>query len=218
MILHLVTDGRRLAGSDDPAVVRRALLGQTRAAMAAGVDMVQIRESWMSAREMAALVRQVVTEGRSSGTRVLVNDRLDVALASGAHGIHLKGASIAPDRVRRIAPAGYVIGLSVHSAEEAANAAGLVDYLVAGTVWSTPSKPDEHPLIGVEGLRAIVGAAQGPVLAIGGVTLERVGAVAATGAAGIAGIRLFAPPSSSGSGPGAPGSLSEVVASLRRRV
>jgi thiamine-phosphate diphosphorylase len=91
-------------------------------------------------------------------------------------------------------PPGFLIGRSVHSADEANQVGSDVDYLVVGTVWATPSKPAEHPLLGAEGLAAVVRASDVPVLAIGGVTLERIPQVASAGAAGIAAIGLFMPP------------------------
>lgn len=198
MILHLVTDGRRLAVSDDPGKVGDALLTQARDAFAAGVDLVQVREPWMTARDLAPLVRRIVADSGGSRTRVVVNDRVDVAMASGAHGVHLKSTSVEPARVRRVVPRGFLIGLSVHSAAEAETAGDLVDYLVAGTVWPTSSKPKDQRLLGVDGLRDVVAAARVPVLAIGGVTVDRVQAVARTGAAGIAAISLFSPARATG--------------------
>jgi thiamine-phosphate pyrophosphorylase len=99
-----------------------------------------------------------------------------------------------PPRVaRRVAPRGFLIGRSVHRVEEAVMAAPDVDYLIAGTVWPTESKVanGKHRLLGVEGLAAIAASAGVPVVAIGGVTLDRIEAVCAAGAAGIAAIGLF---------------------------
>lgn len=128
---------------------------------------------------------------RDTPTRVVVNDRLDVAVAAGAHGVHLRGDSIAPERARSMVPAGFLIGRSVHGAGEAVLAARGADYCVAGTVFPTPSKPGLRQPLGLEGLEAIVRAVPLPVLAIGGVSMERIEAVAATGAAGMAAIGLF---------------------------
>ncbi len=161
-------------------------------ATAAGVDLVQVRERTLEDAALAALVRDAVAIARGSRTRIVVNDRLDVAIACGADGVHLRADSIAPDDARRIAPRPFLVGRSVHSARDAADAGGQVDYLIAGTVFPTSSKPPNMPLLGVDGLRAIVVAARAPVLAIGGVTLDRLDAIAATGAAGVAAITLFA--------------------------
>jgi thiamine-phosphate diphosphorylase len=127
---------------------------------------------------------------RGTATRVVVNDRVDIALAAGADGVHLRGDSIAPETVRRITPARFLIGRSVHGAEEAAGVTGA-DYLIAGTVWPSASKPDDHHRLGLNGLAAVVEAVDVPVLAIGGVALDRIHDVSLAGAAGIAAIGLF---------------------------
>jgi len=155
---------------------------------------VQVRERDLPACELATLVRAMVALARGSQTRILVNDRLDVALAAGAAGVHLRSDSVAAAAVRSMVPSGFLIGRSVHSVEDAVQAGGSVDYLVAGTVWATPSKPVGCTLLGVDGLAAIVKASNVPVLAIGGITLERIPQVAHVGAAGIAAIGLFMPP------------------------
>jgi thiamine-phosphate pyrophosphorylase len=161
-----------------------------RHAVDAGVDYVQIRERDLEAATLVDLVLEVVAAAHGSATRVLVNDRLDVALACGAAGVHLRGDSVPPDAVRRIVPASFVVGVSVHSLAEAVAAAPSVDYIVAGTVWPTPSKPSAAT-IGPEGLSRITAAVRVPVLAIGGVTLDRLAETARAGAAGAAAIGLF---------------------------
>jgi thiamine-phosphate diphosphorylase len=183
VIVCLVTDRHRA----DP-------VEQARAASAAGIDLIQVRERDLDARPLAALVTRVLEAAQGSPrTRVVVNDRLDVALACGAHGVHLRADSIPPAAARRIAPEGFVVGRSVHDAAEALRA-GQADYLLAGTVFPTASKPSATSWLGVEGLRAIVRAVPVPVLAIGGVTLDRMDEIARAGAAGIAAIGLFCTP------------------------
>jgi thiamine-phosphate pyrophosphorylase len=190
VILCLVSDRRRLAGADAPPdEARRCLLLQARYAVEAGIDLLQIRERDLEAADLAHLVTAMLGVTRGSRTRVVVNDRLDVALACGADGVHLRADSIAIAAARRLAPAPFLIGRSVHSAHEAGEAAGA-DYLVAGTAFPTASKPGASTL-GAGGLRDIVRAAPGPVLAIGGVTGDHCAGVAAAGAAGIAAIGLF---------------------------
>jgi len=122
----------------------------------------------------------------------MVNDRLDVALACGADGVHLRGDSIPAVRARSIAPPGFLIGRSVRDAGEAVAAAPHVNYLIAGTVFPTPSKPGLAGWLGVDGLAGICRAVGAPVLAIGGVSLDRLPEVAGSGAAGVAAIGLFA--------------------------
>jgi thiamine-phosphate pyrophosphorylase len=194
MTVCLVTDRRR-----------RPVLDQCREAVDAGVDIIQVRERGLDDGPLASLVMDVVRLTRGTTTRVVVNDRLDVALACRADGVHLRGDSIPPEAARSIAPEGFLIGRSVHQAQEAKALAG-VDYLIAGTVFPTSSKPDLTEWLGVEGLARICRSVSMPVLAIGGVTADRLASVAAAGAAGIAGIDLFA---------GATRSLVDVVQEAR---
>ena len=180
MIVCLVTDRR---GADP--------VEQARTAARAGIDLIHLRERNLEASALAAMARAMMDAVSGSATRVVVNDRLDVALACGAHGVHLRADSIPPAKARALAPAGFLVGRSVHDAAEAAREADDVDYLVAGTVFPSASQPGEHVLLGIAGLRAIVQSVRVPVLAIGGVTADRIAELAASGAAGIAAIGLF---------------------------
>ena len=192
-MICLVTDRRRLAAGAAPAVMRACLVAQARHAVDAGVDLIQVRERDLDAGGLAALVTDLLAVTAGTPTRLVVNDRIDVALACGADGVHLRGDSIPIRDARRLAPAGFLIGRSVHGVDEAA-AAAAADYLIAGTVFPSASKPGPGPLLGIEGLRAIVHAAGRPVLAIGGMAGERIGEAAAAGAAGVAAIGLFMAP------------------------
>jgi thiamine-phosphate pyrophosphorylase len=173
--------------ADDDMLVARA-----RSAAAAGVHLVQIRQPDRDPRALISLATRVQAAVAGSKTRVVINDRVDVALACGAHGVHLRGDSMAASRVRSIVPAGFLLGRSVHSADEAARvtAAGGLDYLMFGTVFGTSSKPGARPA-GVDGLHAACAASHLPVLAVGGVSAERAGAIADAGAAGFAAIGFF---------------------------
>jgi len=164
------------------------LIQQCSDAVRAGVDMIQVRERDVDGGPLALLVADLVRLTRGTATRVVVNDRLDVALACGADGVHLRGDSIPPESARSIVPPGFLIGRSVHDEQEAAT----VDYLIAGTVFPTSSKPGLTEWLGLEGLARICHEVAVPVLAIGGITAERLPGVAAAGAAGIAAIGLFA--------------------------
>ena len=192
-MICLVTDRRVFAGdaSDDEAGVER-LLAVIEACAGAGVDLVQIRETGLTDRRLLALVEEALVRTRGTGARVVVNDRADVALAAGAAGVHLKDDARDAARIRGMGPPDWLLGRSVHDVATARAAAlSGVDYLVAGTVYASESKPGREPL-GLDGLRAIVvAAAPCPVLAIGGVGARNARAVAKTGAAGVAGIRLF---------------------------
>jgi thiamine-phosphate diphosphorylase len=188
--LFLVTDRRRLAGDVPLETARRCLLRQVEAAVEARLDCVIVRERDLEARDLADLIMSIVAMTRETSTRIIVNDRVDVALASGADGVHLRADSIAPDLVRRMTPKKFLIGRSVHSAREA-DSVGGVDYLIAGTVWTSASKHEGHELLGLDGFSGVVRAARVPVLAIGGVTIDRIGEIAKAGGAGIAAIGLF---------------------------
>jgi thiamine-phosphate diphosphorylase len=194
-LLCLVTDRRRLAarlGCDEVSALEWLVI-QARAAAHAGVDFVQIREGDLPAATLVALSRRVRAALEGTAARVLVNDRVDVAIAAGAHGVHLKASSIAPGLARELLPAGATIGVSVHGADAAARA-GRVDYLVAGAVFATASKPAGWPTLGLAGLVAVVEAAAGvPVLAIGGVEASSARSLRQAGARGMAGIEAFLP-------------------------
>lgn len=184
----MITDRRRLgAGSDDALVERVA------AAARAGVHLIQIRERDLDGRTLTRLVERCARAVRGTRARILVNDRVDVAIAGGAHGVHLRGDSVAAVRVRAIAPEAFVVGRSVHTIDEARDAArdGGLDYLLFGTVFETPSKPGT-PAGGTAMLAEVSGSTALPVLAVGGVTLERVPELARAGVAGVAAIGLFA--------------------------
>lgn len=194
MLLCLVTDRRRL-GTAVRAAVREwpDLLGlQVEAAASAGVDFIQVREPDLEARPLAALVRDLMRRIDGTRTRLLVNDRLDVALAAGASGVHLRESSMLPDEVRRLTPPQFMISASLHTVE-AVPARKSADLLIAGTVLPTASKPPVDYL-GEVGLKAIVKAAAGQsVLGIGGLDRTSVPLLAAASAAGMAAIGAFIP-------------------------
>ena len=193
-VICMITDCIREAARPD--VTRIA------AAARAGVSLVQIREPRLEGGALFDHVRQSVRAVESTTTRVIVNDRLDVALCAGAHGVHLRADSLPATRVRAISPRGFLVGRSVHSVHDATEAAarGGLDYLVFGTVFPTRSKPG-RPSAGVEELARVVSAVSLPVLAVGGVGIQSAPDVAAAGAAGFAAISLFAEPSVDAIGP-----------------
>jgi len=190
VIVQLVTDRRRLAGRQGAADQRRCLLRQAEAAVAAAVDVIQLREPDLGGQELLAVAVDLVSITRGSSTKLVVNDRLDVALAAGADGVHLPGRGFSPLAVRRHVPADFLIGRSIHGPDDLGDSAGA-DYLVAGTLFPTPSKPEGRAILGLAGLAGLVRLAGVPVLAIGGVSLSSAAAIARTGAAGIAAIGLF---------------------------
>lgn len=194
MMLCLVTDRKRLAkalGAGSRAA-DDLLIEQIAGGVAGGIDLIQLRENDLEAGELLRLARRIVSEIPGAAERLIVNDRLDVALAGGARGVHLKEASFDVRAVQRIAPAPFVVGCSVHG-PEGVESRRAARYLIAGTVLPTPSKGSGR-LLGWEGLRQIVRAAAGlPVLAIGGLSASVARQVAGSGAAGLAGVGLFIP-------------------------
>jgi thiamine-phosphate pyrophosphorylase len=193
-VLCLVTDRRRLTRTlEEPdAVWESVLIRQIAGAIRGGIDVVQIRERDLEAGILAAFVRRCVAAARGTATRIVVNDRLDVALAAGADGVHLREDSLSSAAARTLMKSPGLIGRSVHDPAGATNTESL-DYLIAGAVFETVSKPRTPPL-GLAGLRAVVTAAGAcPVWAIGGITPEQMPLVAGAGARGVAAIGAFLP-------------------------
>src|SRR5215218_1835658 len=154
----LVTDRRRVSPPGN-----RGLLRVIEHAARAGVDLIQLREPSLDDGELFDVAGAALAAISSTAARLVVNERLDVALAARAHGVHLRADSAPADRVRAVAPPGFLIGRSVHNVEEAVGAARSgVDYLVAGTVYATPSKPP-GPLLGLDGLASIAACVAVPV-------------------------------------------------------
>ena len=204
----MVTDRRRLTSGDRTfSEQQRSLLALIAEAMEGGVSLVVIRELDLRARDLWTLSAAAVILARGSATRVLVNGHADVALAAGADGVHLPANGPAVARVRALGPPGWLVGRSAHSADELA-AAASADYVTFGTVFPTASKPGVAGQ-GVAALAAAARSVHAPVLAIGGVTIERAGECLAAGAVGVAAISLFMPAASGGLGP------REVVRQLR---
>jgi len=217
-ILCYVTDRRSLPLSTS-ADAHRLLLDSISTAAAAGVDWIQLREKDYSGRQWAELARESLLrlEGAGSGTRILVNDRLDVALASGAGGVHLSENGIPVSEACRLRDEyfgehpkrDFLIGLSCHSLGAALGAARAgADYIYFSPIYFTPSKANYGPPQGVERLARVCGAVEIPVIAIGGITLENAFECFHAGASGVAAIRLFQEPA---------GALEETVSALRRR-
>jgi thiamine-phosphate pyrophosphorylase len=186
--LYLITD-RRLLGPDPVAKARLVRLVSD--AAGAGVELIQVREKDLSARELASVVADTVSAA-GDRARVLVNDRFDVALAAGAAGVHLTAASLPVAAVRAACGTEMIVGVSTHSrADVMAAAGGEADLAVLGPVLATPSKARFGPPLGLDGFaRAVTGVAM-PVFALGGMTADAARAARDAGAAGIAGIRLF---------------------------
>jgi thiamine-phosphate pyrophosphorylase len=194
-VICLVTDRARYPAG--------RLVQAIAAAAAGGVDLVQLRERDLPDRDLLAFAEACVSATAGTRTRVVVNERLDVALAAGAAGVHLRAESVPSAEVRRLAPREFLIGRSVHTRAEAAAEArqGACDYLVFGPILPSGSKPPGHQSVGFEALaevcRAVTLAAPAggpgmPVLAIGGLSAADAEAVLSAGGGGMAAIGLFA--------------------------
>jgi thiamine-phosphate diphosphorylase len=174
MIRCYVTDRRR-----------GDLLSSVNAAVREGVEIIQVREKDLDARSLFELVCRIRDAAAGSRTKVLVNDRLDVALAAGIDGVHLPGHGLPTASVRPIVK---TLGRSIHSIEEGLEAArDGADFVVFGSIFETPGKTP----VGIDALRAVTAAVKIPVLAIGGITRDNTPLVLEAGAAGVAAIRMF---------------------------
>ncbi|HEX8098190.1 MAG TPA: thiamine phosphate synthase [Pyrinomonadaceae bacterium] len=193
-ILYLITPGETRADSN--AANFSPLLTLVRSAAAAGFPLIQLREKSLNARALYELTARAALLTRGTDTRLLVNDRADIARAAGADGVHLTSQSLETRTVRRAFGADFIIGVSTHSLEEARAAREQgADFAVLGPVFDTPSKRVYGPPLGLELLsRAAQQLSPFPLLALGGVTVENSSEALRAGARGIAAIRLFADP------------------------
>lgn len=201
-LLCYVTDLRSLSASGS-ADARATLLDKIGAAAVAGVDWIQIREKQLSAKDCSALTLEALHRSASSApgvasrARIIVNDRLEVAFAAQAGGVHLGENSLPPQEAKQLVRAlhrdeNFLIGVSCHSLEAAKSAErGGADYLFFGPVFETPSKSAYGPPQGLTRLTEVCCSVAIPVLAIGGITLANSAACFSSGASGIAAIRLF---------------------------
>ena len=179
LTLYLVTDRGSLAGRDLLDVVGRAVAG--------GAKLVQLREKNACTREFVELARALAGLVRPLGARLVINDRVDVALACDADGVHVGQDDMRPADVRALIGPRRILGLSVTGQDEARAARGEpVDYLGAGPVFATATKKDAGAPQGIDGLARMIALAEVPVVAIGAVTAANAAAVMAAGAAGLA--------------------------------
>jgi thiamine-phosphate pyrophosphorylase len=185
MLRCYVTDRASAGGMDALLAIIGRRLGE-------GIEMIQLREKDLAGRALAGLVRRVLALPNPRGTKILVNTRADVALACGAHGLHLPGGSPAPSLFRRIAAPEFLIGVSCHSVEEvgAAESEGA-DFAFFSPVFEPLSKAGYGPPQGLAKLGEAARAVRIPVLALGGVTAANAASCVAAGAAGVAGISMF---------------------------
>lgn len=177
--LYVITDKGLAGGLTHAVIAERAVEG--------GAGVIQLRDKTCSLRDLVRTGREIGVITRRAGATFIVNDRFDVALACGADGVHLGQGDLRCDTVRQIAPAGFVIGVSVGSVEEAVDAEqGGADYVALSPVFSTGSKEDAGQGQGLEILRAICDSVRIPVIAIGGIGPDNAGSVIDAGAEGVA--------------------------------
>jgi thiamine-phosphate pyrophosphorylase len=168
------------------------LLARIQSAAQAGIGLIQIREKDLPTQKLLELAEAAVGICRGTGTKIVINDRLDVAIGVAADGVHLGGESLPTEIVRREAGKDLLIGVSCHSLEEASRAeAAGADYVLLGPIFETPSKLRYGPPLGLAKLKEVAARSGIPVIALGGITVEKAGECLAAGAKGIAGIRIF---------------------------
>ncbi len=183
---YYITDRRRCPAD---------LLDCVEANARAGVERIQLREKDLPVRDLLALARAALRRIRGRRAKLLVNGRLDVALAAGAHGVHLPADAPPVPDLRAVAPRGFLIAASTHDVGEVLRAEREgADFVVFGPVFPTESKPGTTCIPGLDGLRSACRLADIPVYALGGVRADRAGACLDAGAAAIAGIGMFQSP------------------------
>src|SRR5215471_4299110 len=195
-ILYLITRGTTTEQTtrDTPEFAR--ILNQISAAVAAGVDLIQIREKQLTTRVLVELVTAAAELTRGTKTRLLVNDRADVAAGAGADGVHLTARSLDAATIRQTFGDKLLIGVSTHVLSEARAARDQgADFIVFGPVFETESKLTFGPPVGLQKLTEVVhDLREFPVLALGGISLQNAADCLMAGAAGIAGISIFDSP------------------------
>jgi thiamine-phosphate pyrophosphorylase len=198
-LLYYITDRKQFPGEED--FRRAALLGKIAEAARAGVDYIQLREKDLSTRELEILAGEVadLVREHSPSTRLLINSRTDVALVTGAEGVHLRADDVTPGDARRIVDVAshrrltmtrFLVAASCHTVADVLSAeSDQADFAVFGPVFGKSGAPETEPT----GLVALSNACKGriPVFALGGITMENAASCLKAGAAGVAGIRLF---------------------------
>ncbi len=180
MIRCLITDG---TFSRDP----ERWMAHVARWIGEGVDLLQIRERELTARDLAEVTRQVLRIPNPRGTKILINDRADLAIACGAHGVHLRDGSVVPEAFARPE---FLVTVSRHSVNDAGTTAGAA-YVLLAPIFQPISKDHKRPALGTEAIREFTRRSLTPVLALGGITNENAPACLEAGAAGIAGISFF---------------------------
>ena len=165
-----------------------AHVDQVRLLIEGGAQLIQLRDKSADAGEFYDAAVEVVNYARRFGVKIIVNDRVDIALAAGADGVHLGQDDLPPDEARKLLGDDAVIGFSTHSIAQAREGIRYpVDYIAIGPVFATGTKPDHDPVLGLEGLTSVRAAiGQFPLVAIGGISSENSRSVLSSGADGVA--------------------------------
>lgn len=177
--LYVITDETISGGRTHAEIARLAIAG--------GADAIQLRDEYCGCRRLLPAGREIAAMCRKQGVTFIVNDRLDVALACGADGVHLGQSDLRADVARQIAPPGFFIGVSIGNLEEALRAEkDGADYVALSPTFYTSSKSDAGPGHGIAALDTICARVSIPVIAIGGISTANVEEVIARGADGVA--------------------------------
>ena len=195
-ILYLITRGATTDTTTSSSTEFQDILNQISAAVAAGIQLIQLREKKLTPRVLFELAARVTAIARGTATRVLVNDRADIAASAGADGVHLTTRSLGADVIRKSFGDRLLIGVSTHSFAEAQTARdGGADFVVFGPIFESPSKEQYGPPVGLDKLTEVARELTPfPVLALGGVSVSNAEDCLRAGASGIAGISLFGEP------------------------
>jgi thiamine-phosphate pyrophosphorylase len=195
-LLYLITSGETNAQTTPATEEFSNILRLVEAAVAAKIDLIQIREKHLSAKVLHQLSTSAATITNGSSSKLLVNDRADIAKAAGADGVHLASLSLPPNVIRRTFGADFLIGVSTHSLEEATAASRSgADFIVFGPVFDTFAKRQYGEPVGLAKLREVTSKLSPfPVVALGGVTMSNAADCVEAGAAGIAAIGLLSDP------------------------
>jgi thiamine-phosphate pyrophosphorylase len=193
-IIYLISSGKTTAATTNTSEAFAEMVATARAAVAAHCPLLQLREKNLTARSLYELTLRIVQATRGTGTRVLVNDRADVAVAAGADGVHLTTRSLSAAVIRRTFGPDLIIGVSTHSLAEAVQAReDDADFVVFGPVFKTRSKRAYGPPTGLKRLREVsMALAPLPVVALGGIAVDNAADCVRVGARGVAGIQVFA--------------------------
>src|SRR5205807_3729269 len=195
-ILYLITRGASTDATTPDSAEFKQVIDQVTADVAAGIDLIQLREKRLTARVLFELASRAAATTRGSSTRLLVNDRADIAAAAGADGVHLTTQSIDARTTRKTLGENFLIGASTHSVEEAVAArTDGADFVVFGPIFETPSKRQYGSPVGFDQIReAVRELGAFPLLALGGIVRGNAQLCLNAGAKGIAGISLFSQP------------------------